>query len=83
MIINLGQEYNHCADIMTSIYGLSHTHTLFPQVGAVHKGGGLSPHSLIHFGYATLMSCKNSETEHVFCRWFPFLQVLEQDFYGK
>ena len=26
------------------------------------------------------MSCKNSETEHVFCRWFPFLQVLELDF---
>ena len=25
----------------------------------------LSPHSLTHFGYATLMSCKNSETEHV------------------
>ena len=21
------------------------------------------------------MSCKNSETEHMFCRWFPFLQV--------
>ena len=27
------------------------------------------------FGYATLTSCKNSKTEHMFCRWFLFLQV--------
>ena len=34
----------------------------------------------LYLGYTTLMSCKDSETECIFCRWFPFLQVLQLDF---
>ena len=37
----------------------------------------------LYHGYTTLMSCKDSETERMFCRWFPFLQVLQLDFCYK
>jgi hypothetical protein len=30
-------------------------------------------YEILILGYATLKSCNNSETEQVFCRWFPLL----------